>query len=539
MNAATLAVPSPRAEALGLLAVAALGLAVLGLSAIGYYGGDDREYFLAAHQWLVDFPPLGRTHWSLRYPIVLPLALYQKLVGINEWAMMLVNLVYGTGVLAITYAVTRRIFGPLAALLCLAILASNPVFAVGVVCLLSDVPELFFVAASMGLYLWNFQLRAEPDLRLSILAGLCIGLAFMVRETSVVMVCFLFGAVLVHRAFRHFLCMGFFGFAPVTFAAMAYQWYLSGNPLYRLGVSSRHDSIDRANLIASVASTGDFIDWNGTISVNVLFDPLILLLANHKIGLIFWLLLGALLLLRLHPAVLTPLQRRIVLILVLALLAWTLFIALAGSILWLVARYLLVPIWLACMVASAVAAEAFGMRGRWAQAAAAALLLVFGTNLALLALEHKEPMVTERRLAEFIAGDPSQRRVYSDAATARNTNLLLMFSGLPTRILARPEPGSFAAGDQPRAGDLFVASSKYLRKCRESGAGTNEAQCIRALLGDRYDPAAWPKVSGWAFELPFVLQTLDRLGVLRFVPYGIARRLMRPDDRMTVYQIAP
>lgn len=518
--------------------LALLYIAMLWLNCIGYYGGDDREYFQAARQWLTDFPPLGRTHWSLRYPIVLPLAAYQRIVGVNEWAMLLVNLVYGTGIVLTTYALVRAAFGQLAAFLACSVLATNPVFVIGVVCLFSDVPELFFAAAAFALYFYNFYLLDRPWRLASSGLGLALGLALMVRETSIVLIAIFCCVVLLRRQYRAFFDMSLFGLAPPTLAAMAYQWWMSGNPLYRLGISSKHDSIDRANLISSVASSGDFIDWNGTITVNVLLDPIILLFANHKIGLIFWALLVALLVLYAHRGSVAPSRRSLIVFLASSLLLWVLFIAFAGNILWLVARYLLVPIWISCVLIGAAASIWLDRGGRRALLTTGGLLLLLASNCFLLLLEHKEPMIVERRLAAYVQAEIGNRRIYSDPQTANNTNLLLLFDQSPAKVLAQRANEASAQSDLPRAGDIVAVSHKFLRKCRERDANATDVTCVQTLLGDSNARPRPQPAAQWAFELPKFLRMLEAIGVLKYVPYGIARRLMRPDDRMLIFEIA-
>ncbi len=69
------------ARATGKLIAVAAGGALLALILIllfppGFGGGgiDDQRYYDAALKWIADPPYIGRTHWELRTPLVVPLA---------------------------------------------------------------------------------------------------------------------------------------------------------------------------------------------------------------------------------------------------------------------------------------------------------------------------------------------------------------------------------------------------------------------------------------------------------------------------------
>src|SRR5262245_5810108 len=52
-----------------------VALIMLDLAWVGYVGTDDQSYARGALGWLYTFPYVGDTHWALRHPIVIPLAL--------------------------------------------------------------------------------------------------------------------------------------------------------------------------------------------------------------------------------------------------------------------------------------------------------------------------------------------------------------------------------------------------------------------------------------------------------------------------------
>lgn len=59
---------------------------------VGYQGTDDSYYAAAAMAWVSAFPALGTDHWSLRYPVVLPMAGFLVVLGRSVFSLAAANL---------------------------------------------------------------------------------------------------------------------------------------------------------------------------------------------------------------------------------------------------------------------------------------------------------------------------------------------------------------------------------------------------------------------------------------------------------------
>ena len=187
-NQATGAGRRSLSERATLAALAALAVLMLTWRWIGFQGGDDKYYAEAALDWIEHFPALGASHWALRYPVVLSIAASFVLLGKSTFAIGVVSSVFYAGILALDYIFLRHWFGwrPAALATLLSVLVpALPVQATYADC---DVIEAFFIVASLWLYLLARLERARSWVLVA--SGIMAGLAFLTRETAVVLLLF-------------------------------------------------------------------------------------------------------------------------------------------------------------------------------------------------------------------------------------------------------------------------------------------------------------------------------------------------------------
>ena len=167
---------------------------------VGYLQTDDLAYAQAAEGWVTGAPFLGQSHWALRHFIVLPLAASFQVFGRSETSLVLPMLIYGFGLLLVTGLCVRRVAGPLAGAIAPMLIASVPAFTSGSTVVYTDVPEAFFVIAS----LWAFHFATLSGRRNTfILAGMLAGCGILTRETAVAL---LVPYAILFVALPHFTC---------------------------------------------------------------------------------------------------------------------------------------------------------------------------------------------------------------------------------------------------------------------------------------------------------------------------------------------
>jgi len=177
--------------ALALLA-GALGLRlVLWDRAVGFEQGDPLEYVNIAYKLAFG---IGIEWWDLR-PLLLSL-LYVPVLYVAQWwpdptgeamvrALRLVNVLFGVGVVGLTYLLGRRLGGELVGLGAGLLVAVNPVVNRMSVSTYAEIPSTFFLLLSLWLLVRALHTEGASVHRLAVGAGLAIGVGCMIRYQAI------------------------------------------------------------------------------------------------------------------------------------------------------------------------------------------------------------------------------------------------------------------------------------------------------------------------------------------------------------------
>lgn len=313
---------------------------------VGFQAGDDKSYLAGALGWANSFPYVGTDHWTLRRTITIPTAAFLKLFGFHEFAVSLTNSLYFILFVVTNAWFIRRFLAAGSAAVTILLIITLPGFIVLSTFLDIGIPEILF----LSLAFWSYRLALDmPEkVRLWVVSGVMLGLAFITRETAASMVLFIGLMFLFKPIVSRLRYLYLFGAAA---AMLVLDWtYLTlttGNPLYRFTLDLNHDKVDRFANVAGVAARGGLIDREGNISINVFLDPFLNLFISQKYTLLFWLLVPALIHLwrrRLQGGVALTLN-------LLAGFALLSFVFLgANPKLYLVPRYFLVTAWAAAII---------------------------------------------------------------------------------------------------------------------------------------------------------------------------------------------
>ena len=321
----------------GVTAVAALAVASIAFAWIGYIESDDVAYSRAAQAWVEAFPHVGLSHWALRHVIVLPMAAGFRLFGPSELTLVAPTLLFTAALLWLTFACVRRIAGAGAGLIAAAMLATLPIFASSASVSATDIPEAFFVLASVWAFYFAWQRGATG---LFVASGVMAGLAFVTRETTLALLAVYLLLFLANYGGRRlaYVWMGM-GFALVVGADMAYLWWGSGDPLFRLHVSMKGVGQDNPTMAAQFKTEPGF-DRHGVLAAPALLQPFLMIFANQSFGVLYWLAIPAAA--WLATSRLPGDVRRVVRLFGLLALVWFLVLSYALTFLWIVPRYQMV-----------------------------------------------------------------------------------------------------------------------------------------------------------------------------------------------------
>lgn len=495
--------------------LAGLALVLLRWRWVGYQGHDDAFYARAALDWAEHFPALGHTHWSLRYPLVLPTAALIWLFGFSVPILAAVDLAAYAAFLAAGYAAARHFFGWPAAAMLTAIGIMVPQFPVQAT---YANPDLLEMALVMGSF-WLAMLAREPGRAgpqqggLLLGAGALAGLGFLTRETTLLLAP-LYGLMFLVRPemprWRYVLIA--VGFIAVVGAQMGYFAVRADDPLYRLRISAVHDAVDRAGQAARVTGA---LDSEGVLATGLVAAPLTALFVSQKYGLLFYLAIPAYVVTR-RARWLGARQRSVLDWAAVGAVVSFLFVALNVGILYIVPRYFMVTAAMAAVPVAVLGAHLAQARPRLAGALGAGFA---ASCLGLLYLENTEPMFAEQRAVAFIASQPGP--VYMDSETAWRMRALLIEPGLVDRL----------ASDAPPPGALVASEAGAVEACLQALTCPHRA----AKLAYRPGPG-WTEVARYDPPRRLLGRWLRGIGLTSLVPADILRKIEQPGSALIVYR---
>jgi 4-amino-4-deoxy-L-arabinose transferase-like glycosyltransferase len=508
---------SPLTYLSGLAIVLSAGIGMLTLAWVGYVGSDDHSYARGALAWLHDFPYVGDDHWTLRHPVVLPIAASLALFGFREASLGVPSAVFFLLFLAVTYRYLYRFCDVQFALLTSLFLATTPLFAVQATFPQTTIIEMLAVSLSFWLF-YDATGRERPGWPL-FGVGVAAALGFLTRETTAGILIFygmlcVLGFGVPRRAFGIIAL----GFALLVGLEIAYFSILRGDPLYRYRIDLFHDAVDRAAEMTAALRSSSALNAEGNLSVRPFLEPALALLFNQEFGLIFWAVLPAALWVCYANPI--PRQDRQLLLLLIGLgCIWTTFISLNTSVLYVVPRYYAVSTWAAIIVI--VYWLRYGLsiwRPSLAILVGAGLVTI---NLLCIYVENKNPLFAERALVKYVVRHGGS--VYTDPMTRTRAKLLLEFAGVSDRVFSGPVP----------PGAVFFANRKSIERCQLSGAS------CRWAWKDFLPRASWIELARIEPARKWSGRALSWLGLDKLLPRAIFERLDRPNPGGVFYLTAP
>lgn len=490
-----------------LAAVVALAIGSVAFAWIGFIESDDVAYSQAAQAWIDHFPYVGSDHWALRHMIVLPMSQGFRLFGSSELTLIAPTLIFKAVLLWLTFAATRRTAGVGAALIAIAVLATLPLLASSASVSATDIPEAFFVLASVWAFHFAWQRRTTA---LFVASGVMAGFAFITRETTLaLLVVYLLLFLANYGGWRlAYVWMGL-GFALVVGADTAYLWLGSGDPLFRLHVSMRGVEQDNPSM-ADRFQTQPGFDRHGVLTGSALLQPFLMIFANQNFSVLYWLAIPATIWLAVSRD--ASATRRVARLFGLLALIWFLVLSYGLTFLWIVPRYQMVSA-CALVVPLVIAFDRLWRAGHRAAAAVPVLALVTG-GLLIISISDRQPLFGERALVAFTR--TADGLVRTDPSTLRGATWLLQREGLEGRVLAEP----------PGPGDLYFLNVRSRR-------GLPASWSVRQA-GQDWTPIA-------RFEEPprhgFAL--VDAVGLRSVLPTVVLRKLSQPPRVAEVFRVGP
>jgi hypothetical protein len=383
---------------------------ILIVNPVGFVGGgwDDWQYLNAARCWVYHGPCLPTDHWQGRWPIIAPLAAVIAVLGESRFSVGLPSLAYSIGCLVLLAWLGNRVAGKPVGYMAALLLLVAPAFAIELVDPTVEAAELFFLLAA-GCCAAQFAKTHGRWMAFG--AGLCLSLAFQVRETSAAAAPLaLVGAWLLARADRRtWLAVAAGALLPFAVEMIVF-WMATGDPLWRRSLSIAHTQIPSSELRGPIDRTRPpffnpaFIaNWRHEPGIHVhwLVDGLVNLVANTKAGIT---IAVSALLFAIYGRKLDPHDRRLV--------GWVLLVALywACFLIYVLAidpkpRMMMAPITLTALALAILLRDRMATRSAMVAWSVLAMAILVGLAVTLT---HPEVFTSEAAVQRWVARFPGQ-----------------------------------------------------------------------------------------------------------------------------------
>jgi len=254
---------------------------------------DEADYLSTAKRWGLGLDI--RDIWYYRRGFLFPLigALFFKL-GIGEIAMRFLEVLFSTGIVAVSYSIISKMFNKKLALFASVCLTASWILLFFTGRLLTDIPAAFFLLLSL-LFFWKGYVLKEGN-KFLYLFGACFALAVLTRMQSLMLAPPFLIYILLKEKLKFFknkqlwITLGIFLLFLVPYLIFYSMHY--GNPVldlasHYLGIESASHPVASGNVRAfSLAMFKYFVGDNGDGLSYMMYFPMFILLL---IGIIYFL----------------------------------------------------------------------------------------------------------------------------------------------------------------------------------------------------------------------------------------------------------
>jgi hypothetical protein len=238
---------------LGLVTAFAVMLLVNPSGFVG--GGQDDLHYLQAARCIREYGwCLPHDHWSARWPVVGPIALFTTIFGESRFAVSIAPAIASFLALALLAIIGNKTFARPVGWIGALLLLLTPAFAVQLSQPAVEATELCFIFAG---FLCVLKWRESPGILWAVLAGVLFGLAVQVRETALVAAPFAFIYLCAGKPKPRLpdVAMAALGFALPFLAEFAWFAASTGDPFYRIKLSIAHTQIWSSELLGPIDRT--------------------------------------------------------------------------------------------------------------------------------------------------------------------------------------------------------------------------------------------------------------------------------------------
>lgn len=200
----------------------------------GIGGSDDVLYTNYAYQLSKDDFSFPATHHGTRLGFLYVVGFLYALFGVNEFSSNILILATSIAGIVLVFYFGKEFFSEKTGLIAAFLLSFFPLDVIFATKLLPDLPSAFFLSLGVFFFLAAEKHEAKPKSRLHyVFSGLSIGVAYLFRESAILILLFFLAYALFYRKFKMNYFFVFLSFIAV-FLIESYIFFTNtGDFLYR------------------------------------------------------------------------------------------------------------------------------------------------------------------------------------------------------------------------------------------------------------------------------------------------------------------
>ena len=217
---------------LSLIVLFGLALRLIFFSGVGT--SDDLAYSRYSYSIDRGIEPNSIFMHSSRIGLLYPTFIFYKLFGVKDFSSVIFVLLTSLGNIILAYFFGKLIVNEKTGLMAAFLLAIFPLEVVNSTKLLTDIPSAFFMA--LGVYIFLYSEKKKASRFLYLLSGVFIGIGYMIRESTILIVLFFIIYVLFKKQIKKEYFFVPAGFIIILLIEILLFYKLTGNPLFKFTI---------------------------------------------------------------------------------------------------------------------------------------------------------------------------------------------------------------------------------------------------------------------------------------------------------------
>lgn len=201
----------------------------------GVSTSDSVAYAKSANDLLNNKFPSATTQLNARIGVIIPTAISYSILGINDFSSVLFPLLTSVLGIIVIFYFGKFLFDENVGLIAAFLLSFFPLDVLYSTRLLSDLPSAFFAGLSIILFLKAEKITTKKiNYLFYMLSGICLGIAFTIREMAILTTLFFLVYVLYNKDYKWVYTIVGIGFLLIVVIETGFFYFYTGNPFFKI-----------------------------------------------------------------------------------------------------------------------------------------------------------------------------------------------------------------------------------------------------------------------------------------------------------------